>query len=334
MPRCALLLPVALTLLAPVARPQAETAPSISSRRLADTGPLIVTGRVVLEDGSPAGAGVDIQSCAPTVQTAPDGNFTLTTQDATRDPKGCPITASKPGFDSAVLKIMVTSGTIDIGDITLRKVKEADEIPAGTSISEASLDAPEPAWKAFEKGRKATEKKKWKDAEKRLQEAVRIYPRFAQAWATLGNVYRDQNRADEARAAYEKAAEADPNYVPPRLGLAAFALQSSDWKKVEELTSRIIQQSPSEFPEAYLYRASALYNSGKYELAAVLARRGIEIDGRKRFPKLQHLLGVVLARQGHYQEALAYLRSYLNYGAGSDAAEVRKQIASIEAAAK
>jgi len=318
-------------LLPALAFPQAEIAPSASSRARNPGGQLTVEGRVIYEDGLPAGAGVDIRSCAPGVQTGADGKFTVSTDDSSIP---CFITASKSGFKSSEVKIMVGSGSFDIGDLTLRQEKDPEALARRTAISDPSLDAPEPAWKAFEKGRRAVEKRKWKDAEKRLREAVGIYARFAQAWGILGDVYRETDRADDARAAYERALQEDPEHVPPRLGLAALALRGSNWTEAEVIATKVIRQSPAEFPRAYLYRATALYNTGKHLAATEAAFRGVEIDSRKQVPKLQHLLGVMLAKQGRNPEALVYLRNYLNYGAGPDAREVRRQIASIEAAAK
>lgn len=56
-------------------------------------------------------------------------------------------------------------------------------------------------------------------AEHMLQELVEIRPEMADAWCNLGNVYYVQRRPLEAKAAYERALELDPEHVFAREGI-------------------------------------------------------------------------------------------------------------------
>ncbi|MDQ6760871.1 MAG: hypothetical protein M3Z32_13545, partial [Acidobacteriota bacterium] len=61
------------------------------------------------------------------------------------------------------------------------------------------------------------------------------------------------------------------------------------------------------------------------------ARQGLDSDTAHRIPKLDHLLGVVLAQKRDYPGAAQYMRSYLTRNpAAGDAEAVKKQLAEIE----
>jgi Flp pilus assembly protein TadD len=50
----------------------------------------------------------------------------------------------------------------------------------------------------------------WKDATQRLERATSMDPAYAAAWNNLGIGYEQLGRFDDARKAYEKALELDP----------------------------------------------------------------------------------------------------------------------------
>ena|ERR1041384_1168492 len=51
----------------------------------------------------------------------------------------------------------------------------------------------------------------WKEAMSHFEKAVEIDPTYAAAWNNLGIAYEHEGKFTEARAAYEKASQLDPN---------------------------------------------------------------------------------------------------------------------------
>lgn len=74
-----------------------------------------------------------------------------------------------------------------------------------------------------------------------LSEITTASPDYAPAWANLGMLYETQGRTDEARAAYEKASELDPNdeygaysYAQQRISALDEAAASAEEESADE----------------------------------------------------------------------------------------------------
>jgi tetratricopeptide (TPR) repeat protein len=65
-------------------------------------------------------------------------------------------------------------------------------------VSVRRLDLPARARDAFEQACAAVQKKKLDEAEKHLNQALKLHPKFAAAWVLLGQVQEDQQLAEKA----------------------------------------------------------------------------------------------------------------------------------------
>jgi tetratricopeptide (TPR) repeat protein len=246
-----------------------------------------------------------------------------------RDLMGCELRAALPGFRSDVINL---SGrrvfdNPEVGVIVLHRLGNVE----GTTISFTSLQAPKDAKKAYEKAREALRKKKPADAQKELEKAVAIYPKYAAAWYELGRLRQAQQDTEGARKAYQEALAADAKYVNPYLQLALMSAMERKWDEVAETCDRIVRLNPVEFPQAYYFSAVANYNLGKMETAEKNAREAQKIDTEHLYPRVDHLLGVILAQKRDYDGALAQMRSYLQFAPNAkDADVVKKQISELE----
>src|ERR1035437_5561520 len=83
-----------------------------------------------------------------------------------------------------------------------------------------SLAAPKNAQKAFDKGVEAVKNKKNEEAAKNFEEAVKLYPQYAEAWYELGRVQASLNQAAASRQSFDAALKADPSYTPPYMKIA------------------------------------------------------------------------------------------------------------------
>jgi regulator of sirC expression with transglutaminase-like and TPR domain len=84
-------------------------------------------------------------------------------------------------------------------------------------------------------------------------------------------------------------------------------------------------------PDAYFCSAVANYNLHHADIAEEHAREAAKIDANHRNPKINHLLGVILAEKQDYKGAAENMRLYLQLNPNaSDALVVKQQLGEIE----
>ncbi len=236
-----------------------------------------------------------------------------------------------------------SSGTLDVGGVTLDRIVKVD----GGPINAAEYKAPNEARAAYQKGMEAERKEKLEDAEKYLEKAVKIYPRYTMAWFQLGTVQLKNKETDEAREAFTRATLLDEKFLPPYLSLAKLAFAEKEWPQVLKLTGHILEEDPMNragFTEmivdsdplncsaAYYYNAVANYELGKFpeaEKSAAKAERRAEV--RAKYPDVHLLLAELYTKRKNYAGAIAEMRTYLEVlPQAKDANEVRAQVAKLE----
>jgi tetratricopeptide (TPR) repeat protein len=275
-------------------------------------------------------------SAEETRQTSarPAGTMNLpalgTSMQMSQNPLGdCVVRAILVGYNSDVIRLAGRSAadSPDIGTIVLH--------PAGkggsATVSAMSLAAPKNALKAFQKGSDEVKDRKPQDALKSFQEAVKLYPAYAEAYYEMGRVQADLNQADAARASFDAAVKADPKYAPPYMTIAQMEEKSRNWKAVSDITAQLLAIDPSGYPAAYLYNSVANLNLKNTDAAEKSAREGLKADTQHASPKLWQVLGVILANRGAFPEAIEQFQAYLKFAPnGPDAAAVQSQLAQCQ----
>jgi len=331
--------------------------------------PIFLSGRVMMEDGTPPPESVVIERVCnglprPEAYTDSRGRFsfqlgqnTSMMADASygsmadplemgrgqssstfgrtgrgfseRDLMGCELRASLPGYRSNVVSLAGrrVMDNPDVGTIVLRRLGNVE----GTTISMTSLQAPKDAKKAYEKGLDAVRRKKWDDAQGQFAKAVQGYPNYAVAWFELGMLYERQKNSEQARKAYGEALRADGKFIKPYLQLASISMQERKWQEVADATGRVLKLNPFDFPSAYFYHSVASFNLRNLDDAEKSAREALKLDTQHRIPKLEHLLGVILANKADYAGAAEHMKNYIEQAPNaSDIDTVRKQLVEIE----
>ena len=246
-----------------------------------------------------------------------------------RDLVGCEIRAALAGFRSSVVQLTGRRAldNPDVGTLILHRLAKVE----GFTFSATSALAPKDAKKAFEKGREALRKQKFPDAEKELSKAVQVYPKYAAAWYELGVTYQQQKKIEEARNAYKQSVEADSKFVSPYPQLARLAAVEKKWDEVTQYTDKVLKLNPYLSPEIYFYSAVANYNLQKMDIAEEHAREAAKMDEKHRNPRINQLLGVILAEKRDYKGAAENMRIFLKaFPDAPDAAMVKNQLAELE----
>jgi len=319
------------------------------------SGSIFLTGKVVIEDGSELAEPVAIQSVCRGHKhtegyTDSHGGFsfeigrTINSNSAglsdadtdwnsissrARDLQECDLQAALAGFtsDSIPLASKISMGqSNDVGHIVLHRLEKVD----GLTISATSAAAPKAARKAYEKGRAEEAKQKWDQAEESFQKAVAIYPRYAVAWCELGRVQQEKNDGAGARTSYNQSIAADPQYVNPYRGLAQISAVERKWAELVAVTTKLLALNPVTFPDAWFFNALGHYNQHSFEPAEKSARQGIRIDVDHHIPKLELLLGDILAHRQQYSAAADHLRLFLQLQPSAPESDlVRRQLTEI-----
>ena len=190
--------------------------------------------------------------------------------------------------------------------------------------------APKEAQKAYQKGLQKADKQKWEEAEQLFSKAVEIYPKYAAAWYDLGRIQLRNNAADPARHSFEQAIAADPKFVNPYRGLAELDLSQQRWPELVTVTSQLLALNPVSFPDAWLRNSVGNYYLQNLVEAEKSARQGMKVDDQHQVPKLEYLLGVILAQKRNYTEAATHIQNYLKVATQpADVEAAQKQLAEI-----
>jgi tetratricopeptide (TPR) repeat protein len=340
--------------------------------------PIFLSGKVVMEDGTPPPDSVVIERVCngvarPEAYTDSKGRFSFQLgqnmgmmQDASvssadsgfpgqtmggmpggmsrggmnrgvteRELMGCELRASLAGYRSEIVNLAGRRmfDNPDVGTIILRRLGNVE----GTTISMTSLQAPKDAKKAFEKARdllqknKKNDPKKIEQAQKELEKAVQVYPKYAVAWFELGRLAEGRNDVEGARKSYAEALSADSKFISPYLHMALLSAKENKWQDVADTTDRIVKLNPVDFPQAFFYNAVANYNLGKKDAAERSAVEAVKLDTQHRWPQAEHLLGALLAEKQDYTGAADRLRNYLKFAPNAqNSGRVREQLAEIE----
>jgi Tfp pilus assembly protein PilF len=238
------------------------------------------------------------------------------------DLNGCELRAVLAGYQSTVINLQTLgaeSWQYEVGTILLKRIGNAP----GTTISVTSMAAPKGAMHAYEKAQKIRSEKP-ADAEKELDKAVKIYPRFAAAWTLLGDIHREHNQFDAAQEEYAQAIAADPQFVNPNYGLAMIAAQKKKWDDAVRFTDQVIKLNPVAFPVAYFLNAAANYNLQKLAPAEESAKRFKSMDTQHSHPDVCLLLSYLFSARQDYADAAREIREYLTLVPNSPDAEPLK----------
>jgi tetratricopeptide (TPR) repeat protein len=329
--------------------------------------PIPMTGRVVVDDGTPLPVKAKIELvCPPHAQgqgnTDSKGNFAFelgqdraqASNDAGMSSAGagasfagpllalgrpvtqmdgfsvlalvgCFLRASVPGYTSDTFdmgRIHVGDGTTDVGTLFVHPAARAVE----STVSASSLNAPKEAQKALDKARNYAEKRQFSEAEIELTNAIRSYPKYADAWQELGLVMSAEKNYEKARVAYLQAAAADPTYPRPLISLALLASQERHWQESLDAASALIKLDPKAYPQAYYFSAVAYYNLSDAEKAFENARTAVELDTRHATPLAEKLLGLIYFDRGDFKAAAEQYRNCIDHMGDSAAAESVKTL--------
>ncbi len=284
----------------------------------ATDGRSFISGKVVLEDGTPPPGPVVIERVCNTI-SRPQGytdsrgyfSFQLGQNRSQMDADSGPVYGVQKFWTRSTAAPPSASGESNLANISgcdlwraslpgyvseVVRLDRADFMEHADSVTivlsrHTSLLAPTPAKKAFDSGRDAMRKDKLADARKHFEKAVEIFPQYAQAWCQLGIAMERLRDVSGARVAYGKALAEDSKFAKPYLQLAGIAARERNWQELLDTTSRLVEIDPANYPGMFFLNAVAQYNLRNFEAAETSAREALKLDTGKHHPEVNHILG-------------------------------------------
>jgi len=190
---------------------------------------------------------------------------------------------------------------------------------------------PKEARRAFEKAAAAAKARRAAEAIHGYEQAVTLFPGYAEAWCELGKLRLEEKQLDTARDAFEAAIRADPKYVDAYMPLATLENAAGHWKQLVADTDGLLRLNAIDFPQAWLLNAVGHYNGHDLEAAEKSAREAARLDPNQKFPETLRVLGLILAQRGDFAGEAEQFRKYLSAApSGPEAEAVRAKLTEAE----
>lgn len=196
-----------------------------------------------------------------------------------------------------------------------------------TRVSIARLKVPPKVRELYEKAARALLKRKHKEAQQKLDEALRMYPLFPEALTLSGALHLNENQWTTAEKNLQQAIEIDPDYGPAYAVLAGLYNSEARFDDGLRMAERAEALDSHSWDIQYEL-ARALIGKHKY-------RRALQISNAallRQHGTLMHLTKAhALTGLGNYSQAEAELRAYLRFNpAGDGAADAHNLLNKIE----
>jgi tetratricopeptide (TPR) repeat protein len=200
--------------------------------------------------------------------------------------------------------------------------------PVGSLNDQA---APKEARKNYEKGSRALQEKRYREARNRFEKALAEYPCYARAKADLALVDIQERKLANAESELRQATRCDAGYLEAYQRLGQLYDVEKRFAESEAILRAGLRHSPAAW-QLYYELGTALYGMGRYEQAEedYLKAQSFNTDMPSEFhARLAEVYLSTKAYDRAYQEMQAYLRADPN---GFYAERIRKVAAKMQSA--
>lgn len=287
---------------------------SLVASALADEYPVILYGKVTMDNGSPPPVIVgiervcsDVRGSMPGVLTDKKGEFIWRMNIDPLETRNCTLRATHEGYTSTEVEVSgvdTTHTTLKLPPIVIRQAG-GDPYVLHFSDNNIALRA-RGDWKA---ALKALDDQNIPEVAKHLEAVTEASPKAWQAWHGLGVVDEKLDKLSEARAAYEHAIAAEPKMLTPYVTLARLCIKTMDWNCAQKTSEALIKaDSKHVYSEIYLHQAVARYELKDLSGAEESAQEAV---AKAKIPRTEYVLGRILEAKGDMAGAKEHYAKYL-----------------------
>jgi Tfp pilus assembly protein PilF len=280
---------------------------------------------VVMEDGSPPPKTVGLerlcsdenQGSEPGPITNKKGEYTWRMIMDRGSTRVCKIHAVLPGYQSTQFDVtgsFITenfhnaNSVVTIPPLTLVATVHDPKVLV---ISDAGV--PAKSLKPWKAAMKALDAKDYAEADRQLQEAMSLSPKYAPGWNTLGLVYGNEKKLDQSRDAFQHAIESDPKFLPPYVSLDRLCIRMKDWQCAVKDTDDLLAVDVKKLytAEAYMHQAAARLELKDLPGAEMSIEASLRLDPAHKNPRAEYVMARILEAKGDFSGASEHVVRYL-----------------------
>ena len=217
--------------------------------------------------------------------------------------------AAADGYETNIQRLdLTTGGGMPALDIVLRPTRN-EEANSISSAARTDATAPAKARKELEKGVRASEQRKLREAQAHFGKAIRIYPCYARAQVGLALTLMRSGDSAHAEAPLKKAIECDPDFVEPYLHLGRLFNAEQRYIEGRSVLAEGVRRSPGSWV-LYYHLGQADEELKNYLMAEEELQRALSL-GRGVAASVHEKLAEVYLRDKAYDKGYAEMRAYL-----------------------
>jgi len=220
--------------------------------------------------------------------------------------------------------------------VAVRKTGEnrdaAGEKRGGPSVSVNQLKIPEDARNKLNEATQLMVKADWAGAIGRLNQAIAIYPAYAEAYNNLAAVQARLGNLNQARESLQKATSVDDHFAPGFVNLGHLEEREQKFQAAETQFAKAAAIDPSNVETLTLLCRAQLLD--KHYDSAVATAHKVHAMPHTAFAIVHYIAARAFQRENRTSDAIAEFKTLLQEepsGARADA--VRKELADMESKA-
>jgi len=191
------------------------------------------------------------------------------------------------------------------------------------AVSARELAIPARALRDYVDAHRDLEKRDVEAAEKHLEHAVEVAPRFANAWNTLGTIAYQTSRFPLAEKRFRQALKQDPTAYEPLVNLGGVLVTMHKLDEALEVNVHAAMTRPND-ALANSQLGMTYFELGQFDSAVKYLERARQIDpGHFSHPQL--FLAEIHLRRGQKRQAAGVLEDFLQHHPDYPQAEVMRR---------
>lgn len=195
-----------------------------------------------------------------------------------------------------------------------------------STVSASRMTLPDKARKEFGEACLAVRKKKLKEAQHHLDQALGAYSKFADAWVLLGQTQENLGDLQQAEQSCERARAADSSYLPAYLCLADLAARQEKWDSVAQLTDQVISMHPTRAPGAFFFNFLGHFYLKQWNTAEKSALAAFKDGSQEQSRQVRWMLAKMYELKGDRRAEAEQLREYVKLYPNDANASVARQV--------
>lgn len=232
--------------------------------------------------------------------------------------------------DSGIIQVDGRKGSQSIS-ITVKRTGEGTHAakPGTPSVSVQHLKIPSDAKDKYDEASQLMAKGDWPGAIGRLNQAIAIYPAYAEAYNNLAAAQARLGNRSRAREALQKAISVDDRFVPALVNLAHLEERDRNHQAAETLFAKAVAIDPSN-PETLTLLCRAQLLDKHYDAAIATAHR-VHAMPHASFAVVHYIAARAYQRENRAADAIAEFKILLQEEtSGARVEAVRKELAEME----